>query len=315
MMNPAGEPVLLRPLSLGEIFDRALTLYVRNIALFTAIALVLVVPLAIAQYFAGLYASGSFAQMIAQIQHPGSTPPQAVSAEQSMWTFLMIALAVVLNAFAVVAIAVAVANLYRGEPVDWRACYARALQRAGAIVVTLLAEIAIFVIGIFAGAFLMAMVFVIAFLLVRASPVLGVIAFVAAVLVAIAWFLGIVLCYLSFGFALSAVGIEERGVGSAIGTGFSRIFNRSELLRAVLICLALSVVYIGFAIVSVAVAGTLESLNLHIVNVIVNSLLSLVSTALLGVLLVVYYFDVRVRREGLDMQAQIEGLHPVATAP
>jgi hypothetical protein len=315
MMNPAGEPVLLRPLSLGEIFDRALTLYVRNIALFTLIALVLVVPLAIAQYFAGLHESSSFAQMIAQIQHPGSTPPQPVSAEQSMWTFLMISLAVVLNAFAVVAIAVAVAHLYRGEPVDWRACYARALQRAGAIVVTLLAEIAIFVVAVFAGAFVMAMVFVIAFLLVRASPALGVVAFIAAVLVGIVWFLGIVLCYLSFGFALSAVGIEQRGVGSAIGTGFSRIFNRSELLRAVLICLALSVVYIGFAVVSLTVAGTLESLNLHIVNVIVNSLLSLVSTALLSVLLVVYYFDVRVRREGLDMQAQIEGLHSLATAP
>jgi NhaP-type Na+/H+ or K+/H+ antiporter len=68
------------------------------------------------------------------------------------------------------------------------------------------------------------------------------------------------------------------------------------------------VIYVGFAIVSIAVAATLETMHLHLVNVAVSALLSLVSTALLGVLLAVYYFDVRVRREGLDMQAELEGL-------
>ncbi|HKU67815.1 MAG TPA: hypothetical protein VJP85_08565 [Candidatus Baltobacteraceae bacterium] len=314
-MNPAGEPVLLRPLSLGELFDRALTLYVRNIAPFTLIALVLVVPLAIAQYFAGLHESSSFAQMIAQIQHPGSVPAQAVSPAQNAWTVVMVALAVVLNAFSVAAIAVAVAGLYRGEPVDWRVAYAKALRRAQAIVATLFAEIGLFVAAFFVGAIALTLAFVVAFLLVRTSPPLGVIAFAAAIAVAVAWFIAIVLCYLVFGFALCALAIEERGAGYAIGSGFSRVFNRSELLRAVLVCLALVVIYAGFSVISLAVAGTLETMNLHIVDVIVSSLLSLVSTALLGVLLVVYYFDVRVRREGLDMQAQIESLHPAASAP
>jgi hypothetical protein len=312
-MHPAGEPVALRPLSLGEIFDRALTLYVHNFALFTLIALVLVVPLAIAQYFIGLHQSDSFAQLIAQIQHPGSAPPQTPSA-QTAWMIALVAMAVVLNAFAIVAIAAAVGRLYRGESGDWRACYAQALRRVHAILITLAAELAAFIVLFFLGIFAVAAVLVTAFLLVRTSAPLGVVAFIAGIAVGIAWFAGIVLCYLAFGFAFNAIGIEAAGVGGAIASGFARVFNRGELLRAILVCLALLVIYFGFSVISISVAATFEALHLHLLNVVVNSLLSLVSTALLGVLLAVYYFDVRVRREGLDMQAEIEGL-PVASAP
>jgi hypothetical protein len=314
-MNPGGEPVLLRPLSLGEIFDRALTLYVRNIAPFTLIALLLVVPLAIAQYFAGLHQSSSFAQIIAQIQHPGSAPAQNISAAQSVWTFVTIALAVLLNAFAVVAIAAAVGEVYRGEPIEWRSAYLKALQRAGVVVVTLLAEVAVLAAVIVAGAVAVTLVFVLAYLLLRATVAVGVIVFACAFVVGLAWIIAIMLCYLVFGLAFSAIGVEQRGAGYAIASAFSRVFNRSELLRAVLVCLALAVIYVGFSMISLAVAGTLETMNQHMLNVIVNAAFSLISTALLGVLLVVYYFDVRVRREGLDMQAQIERLHPAASAP
>lgn len=313
-MHPAGDPAALRPLSLGEIFDRALTLYVQNFALFTLIELVVVLPLGIAQYFIGLHESSSFAQIIAQIQHPRSAPaPTSVGA--TGWPLLIVVLAVVLNAFSIVAIAFAVARTYRGEPADWRASYAHALRRAPAILITLLTEGAAFMLTVFAGAFAMTAVFFVAFLSVRASPAIGVVAFIAGLLVGLVWFLGIVLCYLAFGFAFNAIGVEQAAIAGAIVSGFARIFNRSELLRAIVVCLALAVIYIGFSIVSVSLATTLETMHLHLVNVLVNSAISLVSTALLGVLLVVYYFDVRVRREGLDMQAQIEDLHPIVSSP
>jgi hypothetical protein len=308
MMHPAGEPVALRPLSLGEIFDRALTLYVRNAALFTLIALVLVLPLAVVQYFIGLHESDSFSQLLAQIQHPGSVPAQKAGGVETALAIAMVVLAVVLNAFAVVAIAAAVGRLYRAQAVDWRACYAQALRRSAAIVVTLLAEIATLFAVFFAGIFAVTAVLVVAFLFVRASAPLGVIAAIAGAIVGVAWFIAILLCYVAYGFAFDALGVEGAAVGQAIASGFARVFNRSELLRAVLVCLALLVIYLGFAIVSITLAATLETMHLHLVNVAVNAVLSLISTALLGVLLAVYYFDVRVRREGLDMQAELEGL-------
>lgn len=313
-MRSAGEPVLLRPLSLGEIFDRALTLYVRNFVPFTLIVAVMVVPIAVLNYFVALHESSSFAQILAQIQHPGKTPAPPDAALEG-WNVVLILLAVVLNAFTVVAIAAAVGRLYRNEPPDWRACWSASLRRTGSIALALLCEFGVFAGVIFAGAFALTGVFIAAFLLVRASPALGVVAFVAGIVVAVLWFIGIVLSYLSFGFAFSALGVENASVGAAMGSGFSRVFNRAELLRAVLVCLALTVIYFGVSIVSVSAAAIFESMNLHLLTVLVGAVLSLVMTAALGVLLVVYYFDVRVRREGLDMQAEIESLQPVASWP
>lgn len=313
-MKPAGEPALLRPLSLGEIFDRAVTLHVRNFALFSLIALVLVVPVAILQYFVGLHESGTFAQLLAQIQHPGKTPPPA-DTTASAGAFGLIGISVGLQAFTVVAIAAAIGRIYRGERPEWSACCAQALRRTGAILLTLICEIAMVGVVIFIGAIAMTLVFVAAFFLVRTSAALGIALFAAAVAIGLAWLAAMLLCYLAFGFAYNALGIEDASFGAAIARGFSRVFNRSELIRALLICLALLVIYFGLAAVSMSVALLLETLNLHVVNVIVSALISLITTAFLGILLSVYYFDVRIRREGLDMQAEIAGLQPIASVP
>jgi hypothetical protein len=100
-----------------------------------------------------------------------------------------------------------------------------------------------------------------------------------------------------------------------MGSGFSRIFNRSELLRACAVALAFVAMYVGLIVVQMSIAATFEAMNLHIVNVAITSVISLVTYSFLGILLAVYYFDVRVRREGLDMQAQIERLETAAGAP
>jgi hypothetical protein len=46
----APSAVELRPLSIGEIFDRAVTLYVRNFVLFSLMMLTFIIPSAIGQY-------------------------------------------------------------------------------------------------------------------------------------------------------------------------------------------------------------------------------------------------------------------------
>lgn len=313
-MLPAGEPAPLRPLSLGEIFDRAVTLYVRNALLFTLIALVVVLPVTIVNYFVTLHNSATFAQILDQIQHPGKTVPAGDAGVAMGWTFLMIGIAIVLQAFVVVAIAAAVGELYRGGRAELGRAYAYALRRTGAIVGVLLCEIAAFVVLVFGSAFTLGIVLVAAFLLIRASAAAGIVGIVAATIVGIIVLFLIFLCYLAFAFAFNALGIENAGAGSAIMGGFSRIFNRKELLRAAVICLALFAIYIGLTIVSVSVAAVFESMRLHLLTVLVSAIISLVMTSFLGILLAVYYFDVRVRREGLDVQAQIADLQPAAPA-
>lgn len=313
-MLPAGEPAPLRPLSLGEIFDRAVTLYVRNAVLFTLIALVVVVPVAIMNYFAGMRDSATFSQILAQVAHPGKAAPPTTAPDAGMaLLFGMFAVAIVLGAFTVVAIAAAVGELYRSGRAEFASCYARALRHAGAITVALLCEIAVFVFVAFAGAFTMGVVFVVAFLLVRGSAALGVTAFIGALIVGLLWLVAVLLCYLAFAFAFNALGIEGVGAGAAITRGFSRIFNRTELFRATLICVALVAIYMGLMVVSLGVAAIFETLHLHWLSVVITALISLITTSFFGILFAVYYFDVRVRREGLDMQAQIESLQPTAS--
>lgn len=314
-MKYAGEPSLLRPLSLGEIFDRAVTLYVRNFALFACIALVVVVPMAILQYFAGLQESANWAQILAQVQHPGKAPVAQQSGGEEAFAFGTIALAVVLGAFSMVAIARAIGALYRGERVEWGACYAVALRRTGAVALTLASEVLLFICLILTGGFAMGLVMVAAVFAVRASVPLGVAAFAALAAIVLLWLAGMLLSYLAFAFAFNAIGVEEVRFGTAIGQGFSRIFNRTEFLRALVICLALVAIYLGLTIVSVSLAAVLEMMKLHVLYVLVSALISLVTTAFIGILMAVYYFDVRVRREGLDVQAQIEELQPAVTTP
>jgi hypothetical protein len=311
-MSVAAEPVQLRPLGLGEIFDRAVTLYVRNIVPLTIIALVIVLPLTVLQYFAA-GSDASYQQLLAQIQHPGKTPATP-NVPMPGWTFLYLGVAIVLAPYATVAIAAAAAMIYRGQTVDWRGAYGVALRHWGAVIMTVLCEIFLLIALMFSGAIVLGIAFGIGAVLVRFAAPVAVFVFIVAAVMAVAFLLFIVLFYLAFGFSFNAIGIEELPFNKAISRGFARVFNRTEFGRAIVISLALVAVYIGLMVVSMAVSGiVLGIVHVAALNSIAQGIVTLISTAFLGLLIAVYYFDVRVRREGLDMQAEIERLATPAT--
>jgi len=308
-MQGAGEPSpFLRPLSIGEIFDRAVTLYVRYFGVFSAIVLVVVLPLAVLQYFAALQNSRTFVEVIDQLQHPGRVSSVQDSGTAEAIALGIIAGALLLRSYAIVAIAAAVGRLYAERSAEAAACLRHALRHAGAVVLTCLCEIAVVASAAFVGAMILGFVLVAAVLLVQKSAVLGIIAFIAAALLSLAWLAGLLLCFLAFEFAFTAIGAENAAAGAAISHGFSRIFTRSEIGRALLFCLAFAAVYLGQTLLLVSVAVTLLWLKLPLMEVVVSALTSFFATAVLGVLIVVYYFDVRVRREGLDIQKQLDAL-------
>lgn len=314
MDAPGDRAALLRPLTLGEVFDRAVTLYVRNFVPFTLIALAVIVPMAVLQYFAGLHASATFTQLLAQMQKPGSVPAPAQTGADGLWGFANIFASITLGAFATVAIAAGAGRIYRGERIEWGACYGRAFARTPAILFMLLIEITGLAFVLLAGGMAIGITFGLAIVFLRVATVLAVVAFVFAFAVLVLWLVFLVLCYLAFAFAYNAVGIEGVNMWKAIGSGFSRIFNRGELFRACLVALAFMAIYLGLMVVSVSVAALFESVSLHIINVAVSAAIGLVSMSFLGILIAVYYFDVRVRREGLDLQMQVDSLEGAATA-
>jgi hypothetical protein len=270
-------------------------------------------PVSLAQYFATA-GDTSYQQLLDQVRHPGAHPP-ASAVPFSGWLIGFFALAILLTPYATVAVAAAAGMMYRGTAVDWRAAYAVAVRHWGAVLMTVVCEIALLVLVVFAGAMGLGIGFAVAFLLLRTAPAAAVVVFVIATIFTLAYFLFIVLFYLAFAFAFNAIGIEQIPFTTAIARGFERIFNRTELGKAAVIALALIAVYIGLFVVSTAIAGILTGIvHLTALNSIVQGVVTLISTAFLGLLIAVYYFDVRVRREGLDMQADIEQLATPAQA-
>lgn len=306
---PQLEPVQLRPLGIGEIFDRAVTLYVRNFLLFTIIAAFVVVPLSVAQYFVVVEQGGAWAQILDQIQHPKHTVSAAGVPGVGSWFLVLIAISVLLTPFMYVAMAAALGRIYNGEATDWRASYAVALRHWGGILVTVICQVAIILVAAFGGAFAIGLAFVASMLLVRAFAPLGIVMVILAILLFVVYLLALMICYLALALAFDAIGIEEASFGRAISSSFARIFNRSELGKAALICLAFFAVEIGVMIVAGVLESVIEAfLHQPILETVLQGLISAVSTGFIGVLIAVYYFDVRIRREGLDMQAAIDQL-------
>jgi hypothetical protein len=306
---------VLRPLTLGEIFDRAITLYVRNFAAFSLIALAVIVPVAVLQYIVGLHASQTLTQLLEQMQHPATATVPIETAQEQTLGLVMLLASIVLNVFGVVAIAAATGRLYRGEAVEWSSCWRQTLARTPAIIGTLLIEVVVMFAGVLAGGMVLGFLFIAAAFAFRGAAAAGVAMIVLIALAMLLGFLVFFMCALAFGFAYAALGVESMTVWASIASGFRRIFTRAEVGRAMLASLALMAIYLGISVVGISIGGVLEFAHLHVLNVAISAGIGLLSMCFIGILVAVYYFDVRIRREGLDMQMQIEQLQGAVPAP
>jgi len=141
--------VELRPLGFGEIFDRAITLYIRNFIPIAGIVSVVIVPLAVLQYFLDLASMPQWDQIVQILTHPSkaqSAPPvlPAIFTEPSVAALFCVLLLLVWAVwpFALNACTVGVARLYRGRPVDFAACYRASLRPWPAVLGLLVVEAA-----------------------------------------------------------------------------------------------------------------------------------------------------------------------------
>lgn len=303
----------LRALTIGEIFDRAVTMYVRNFVVFTLIVLTLLVPISVLQYTYTDKATNSFAQLLRQISHPGAAlPPYDAS---QLAAIVGIALVVLLLApFTNNAVAVGVAAIYAGRKPNYRDDFTRVFGRWGPLLGTSVLSMLILIATYLVMVIGLAILAVLGVAIARAGAlvVLGIVLALIGVAVFIAAIVLFVLFVICCAFALYATTIESRLPADAIGEAFRRIFNRRELPKAVLIALAYVALEIGVVILS-AVVGVfiLDIAHSTALQIAAGTIINAVLTAFLSVLIAVYYYDVRTRTEGLDLEVALEHL----TAP
>ena len=309
----------LRALGFGEIFDRAITLYVRNFAPFFAIVLTLVVPYAIVQFALESGQRGQLDAMMQAIAHPDRVPPMQslmASPQQIIAALVVVAIFAALWPFAMAAVAVGVARLYRGLPVRFGDCYAAVLPRWPAMLLALLIEGAIVVAWYVVVVVLLGATVLVAALFVRLWLPLGALAFVVAAAVAIALFATLAPLSVAFMFAMNAIVIEQRSAPNAIASAFGRIFTRTEFWRAVLIWIAMFAMLFGVTMFVGIVEWVAMFAHASALAIVADALLRAAFTPFMIVLFSVYYFDVRIRREGFDLQTELEALGtPVAASP
>ena len=312
-MSTAGVSFPLRPLGIGEIFDRTVTLYVRYFGLFTLIMLVVVLPVTIVQYFATA-GNSLYQQILQQAASPKPSPapsPQLISTVLQFYTILggVVLLQLLLVPFANSATAWAVASIYRTNAATWRESYAAALRRWPSIIGAEFMTLVIVGAVILIGAFAFGTIFAVGLIAAGRSAAALVVFAGIMIILGIAWMIAAVLATLAMGFAFNAIVVEELAVFPAIGAGFGRIFSRAEFGRALLVVLGSIAVLIVLYIIIAIAAGATQAFghNLTLYE-IVTAPVSLVSATFTALLYAVYYLDVRVRREGLDIEAAFEKL-------
>jgi hypothetical protein len=305
-------PYDLRPLSLGEILDRVFTLYRNHFALFVG---VMAIPAAV-QIPTNMYSFGMWGKIM---RMDAGHPPPFDPGMFAMIYLVVFPVIVVVVTLALGAIALAVSDVYLGRVATIRGSYHKALRRFWRLL-GLLITIGFIVIGI-------AIVFSVAIALaagvLAASGGLArmgtggaialVLLFVLVFLVASA--VAIFFCMV-FSLVIPALLLEDATIGGALRRSIELTRGRRwHIFMGVLL-----MVFISYAVVLIFQGPFLVGMFLFLLKggpplwlTLGTSLSaacgSAISSPLMMIALVLYYYDQRVRKEGFDLQhmiAQIE---------
>jgi len=302
----------LRGLTIGEIFDRSVTIYVRHLVVFTLIVLTLLAPLAVLRFLTIEPSQADFSRMMQQIAHPSATPVLPFPAQEYGAIFGLAFLALILAPFTNNAVAVGVASIYAGRLPSYAVGFARVLSRwlplLGTAILSFLILVSVYV-GMVFG---LVIPVVIGSLILRGSALGFLVVMLLGLLLGIAMLLVFMQIFICCAFALYATTIENKNPGEAIGVAFRRIFNRREFWKALLIGLASIAMQIGAFIVSGAIElAIIYYLHSTALDEAFGTVLNAMLTAFVTIVLAVYYYDVRTRSEGLDLEVDVERLAAV----
>ena len=308
--GPGTDPALnLRPLSLGELLDRAFNLYFKNIAAFTAIVAIVIVPSTILSYYQSRGVFDFYISTIQQMVRAPSATPDFSKLNSVMPSDALLIVQYLLLflgfPFAYGAVVAGVSKAYLGLPVLFAESYRFALRRWLAILVELVLW-AIFGIFAFFSIFVIAIIFgalVFALARIGSSTFLGVSALVFMIGSAIAVVALVLMLYLVFAMSFIAVVIERVDPLSAFRGAFARMFSANLFWRGFALALALAGINLGATMVIGGAGGVvaylLKAPALYLIAIGLNSLFfapfAVVTAA-------VFYYDVRIRREGYDLQ-------------
>jgi hypothetical protein len=258
----APAPLRLRPLEIGDLLDETFRMYRRHFFLFAGISVILSIPLAASAGFSFFALFNNLAQQAASNQTPDMGPTLASLA-------VVVVLAVALYPLLYGSITYAACESALGRPVTFWGALRAALRRYLHIV----------------GYFLLIVPMVVLFCL-----------FPLWIWIGVRWIVW-----------MPAMFVENIGLGAALGRSWRLIEGRwwRTFLILFLMYILIQVVatalqaflYLGQILLQAVVSSYVGLAISEATGILVSSLVS----PILQIATVLIYFDVRVRREGLDL--------------
>jgi hypothetical protein len=300
----------LRPLSIGEMLDRAFSICFKNMLPFLAIVTIVFIPQIVFYYFGMKDMFGMWSDMMGSIStgaDPSSLSPEKIlqaEANGSPFIFFASLIAVFLIPLSNAAVVSGVSRAYLGLPVRFVQCYADAWPRWGQLILLTLTW--------FAAIFGALIVFFIAFFIVAAAVaamigLLGTVGTIVGVLIGIAvGIVGLLMVfqlYLAAAYSFVAAVLEGTPFIMAFSSGFQRVFGEGQFWRSLAISAAIFGIIFGLELIAGIVGAiTIAFTKSFALEFVVSGLVGALCYPFLFAVVAVSYYDVRIRREGFDLQ-------------
>jgi hypothetical protein len=301
-------PLDLRPLAVGELFDRAFVLYRRHFSLFVGITSV-----------PGLFA---LIMTLAQQALTTTTMPQPAASGNadaavlvdnlmlivSLFAGLMVALVVywVVYMIALGATTFAVSEIYVGRTVTIPEVYGRMRGRIGALILLLL------LIGIRIGGLVLVGTLVVGMSTAFGALLSSILGGLFAVLTALVLIAGCTFMALRYSLSIPALVLEELGPGDAIRRSIALTHGRLGRvflmgICATLVAYAALILFQGPFVAAAMFAGleTRHGFWLNVLGAVAGTIGTTLTTPFLIIGLAVIYYDARIREEGFDLELSL----------
>lgn len=316
---------LLRPMTVGDILDQAIRLYRKNFVTLVGIVAIVSVPLLLINVVAALFLlqNSPFNQGVSGESFSSPDPLPFVA-----WILVTIITAIVgavAGVFEIAALAVVVSERYLGNATTIRQAYGRVLKRwlslFMVIIIIGLIDFALFT-------FLLLPTF--GFGLLGAGlggPNLGGALAAFGILCACLGFIPalLALIYLNIHwlFAIQAIVLENQNSTGGmrrswrlVRGSFWRVLGIAFIISIIVLFFTLGPTYL-FAVVSLAFPSVVLS---TVVNTIVTTTLQILISPIQLAALTLLYYDLRIRKEGFDIQQRLlasaeEGTLPLGVTP
>jgi hypothetical protein len=310
---PAPRPgiVPLRPLGLGEIWDGAFRAFRQNPRVMVGLSAIVVVITSVVTLVASFAATRDLVGAINRLEAADGSLDELFSSLQStvpllvLTTVLQAVAVLVLNGMLIVSVSRAVLGRTIGFAELWRTCRRRILPLVGLSLVITLGTALVGAVVLTPGVLLVWL---------AGSDVVTGIGVVALLIGVLAWLAGGVFLWVKWSMATPAMLLEGLGIRASLGRSF-RLTRRSFWRTFGILALTTVVVYVVVTAVAVPFSAIGQGVGVAVgesgdlgialaqtISTIGSIVGSVVAYPFLASVTALLYVDLRMRREGLDVE-------------